>query len=581
MTMNVLPTPLRRTLVIATLAAATLAAPRDAAAQQADSLPRQSMTVERDFVPVERDADKLSRTPAVEPPQALHATAAYADWIAPAGGDTTLAPLPVGQVFDHDPFDDSRGYLRGDIGNYMNANLRAAYRILESAATRLAARAGWSSTRAEIEMNHPDASGATLPDWRNTETMGFGAVTLTRRREWLSWSAEAGYRTERHDLLNRRLIDAEDLGATFPRLKQKTDNLSASVAIDNHDRAQRIEYAASLTLEDNTWSRPDGSELLAQLRADVQWAVTPAHPGGIEAEATLLHYHFADRDGEDYDPLESGVQLSLMPYLHFDHKRWQARIGARADLISGPDNHFAIAPAVRATYDLRGRGQQFFADVTGGLRRVSQRLLMEKMPFYLPVHQYKTPWTIADVTLGYRHYASGSFGGELYVGAAYTLDALIPYATEDAAYGMTTWIGNEDDLSIRFGGKLTFTCSKYFAAEVAVTAYAHTEEAAASYEPTGKAEVSITSAPAQGLLFALTYSGLYARSAWLVGSGIHAAREISLGDYNSLALRGSWQCRQRLRLYAEIDNLLGEERDVWLGVPGQRLNAHIGASWQF
>lgn len=547
-----------------------------------DTILQQSMTIEREFVPIVRDADKMNRQPAIEQPKINKTNVSYADWYAATAGDTTLTRLPVGQVFDDEPFNLSRGYVEANIGNYWNTNIDAGYRIIENENTVFKVKGGYHLTSSELEMNRSDLFGEAFPDWKNTHASGFVALSLLRELEKYTWEANVSYNRAKYNLLNYNIFS---IGGTstgiLPKIKQTTGDFEASIEFDNHNRNNKIQYVARLELSDFTLDKPDGSELKARLYADFTTELFEQYTGGLIADITALNYSFTKQDGQTYKPLKNGIGITLSPYMFFDFDALQIRAGVQVDFISGPKNHFGIAPAVRATYDLFDQKQQLFADITGGLERQSFRTLMAEMPFYIPTHQYKNPWTIADATIGYRNYVSGNFRGEVFAGLKYTMDALVPYAMADDVYGMTTWIGNKNDLCAKFGGKVEYTYNKYMSASAKITAFSHTEEEAESHEPAYETEIKVSSNPIKELEVEIFYCGQYDRYAWFPGYENQEAYKINLKNFSNVGVKGNWKFDKNLQIYARIDNILCQKYDVWAGVPGQRLNFHIGGTWQF
>ncbi len=548
----------------------------------ADTALQQSMTIEREFVPIVRDADKINRQPAIEQPKVNKTSVSYANWYAATTGDNTLTRLPVGQVFDDEPFNRNRGYVEANIGNYWNTNIDAGYRIIENENTVFKVTGGYHLTSAELEMVQTDISGEQFPDWKNTHSSGYAAISLQRELEKCSWSADISYSRTKYNLLNYDLFSpAGTLDGILPKIKQTTGDFEASIAFDNHNRNSKIQHYTRLELSDFTLSQPDGSELKARLRTDISTELFDQYTGGLIADITALNYSFTDQDGETYKPLKSGVGITLSPYLFFDFDALQIRAGVRTDFISGPKNHFGIAPDVRATYDLSNHKQQLFADITGGLERKTFRTLMAEIPFYVPTCQYKNPWTIADVTLGYRNYVSGNLRGEIFAGFKYTMDDVIPYVMADEVYGMTTRLDNKNDFCTKVGGKVEYTYSKYLAASARLTAFGHSEKEAASHRPSFETEIRFTSTPIKELQAEIFYCGQYGRHAWIPGNEYYEARKINLKNFSDIGLKGNWKFDKNLQLYARIDNILCQKYDVWAGVPGQRINFHIGGTWQF
>jgi hypothetical protein len=145
--------------------------------------------------------------------------------------------------------------------------------------------------------------------------------------------------------------------------------------------------------------------------------------------------------------------------------------------------------------------------------------------------------------------------------------------------GVATTLGSVDDLQLKVGGAIEFTCSKYLSGTVEAVAYKHSKEEAASQKANVEAQVTLSSRPVKPLLVELKYEGLFDRKAWYLSTA--QMQQIDLENGNDLSLSGSWTFANRLAIHADLHNLLNEEQDVWLGVPAQGFHFQVGASWTF
>ena len=100
--------------------------------QQGQQELHKEITLEKDFVPVEKKATKKNTLPKVKRAAAPAATpVSYSDWTAPIDGPTTIPTMmPYGYHTMHN-FSDKRGYI--DLGGGMAANFvgSAGYRIID------------------------------------------------------------------------------------------------------------------------------------------------------------------------------------------------------------------------------------------------------------------------------------------------------------------------------------------------------------------------------------------------------------------------------------------------------------------
>jgi hypothetical protein len=544
---------------------------------------QQTMTLERDFAPIVRDADKLTAHPAIEEPVLTsRSSISYAAWQAQPSTATDLTRLAVGRVFDVHPFDTHRGYVDLRLGNYWNTDFHAGYRLIDTRRTLLSLSTAWHATTGDIASNHTDLSGEALPDWNSARLQGAGDLRLERHLERLNWSASVGFTGDRYHLLanglNRYLERDEPT--------QKTSDLRLAIQIDNQNGESDVTFESGLEGYRYTYDLPyEGTEWT--LRWHGTWSSeewwedhtvgTYVAIGSTIYDVEKFGYFEGIRSPQDV------YSATLKPFVAWEVERLHLHLGVRADLLTKQKNHVGLSPDVHLTYRL-GKGQTLFADATGGNEYQTVRHLMREMPFYLPLEQVRNPWTVCDAVAGYSNTVSGNFRAKVYVGARQTFDAVVAYAAEQIdvkrqPLGVATTLGSVDDLQLKVGGAIEFTCSKYLSGTVEAVAYKHSKEEAASQKANVEAQVTLSSRPVKPLLVELKYEGLFDRKAWYLSTA--QMQQIDLENGNDLSLSGSWTFANRLAIHADLHNLLNEEQDVWLGVPAQGFHFQVGASWTF
>jgi hypothetical protein len=591
----------------ATPAAQTVKATVTTPAETADSTLQQSMTLERDFAPIVRDADKMQSHPTVEQPTLQQRSLiSFADWTAQPESSTDLTRLKVGRVFDDEPFETNRGYVDFRIGNYWNTDLKAGYNLIDTEATELKLSTEWHATEQDIKSTRENALyGNRLGDWYQSYLSGAGALELTRRRERLDWHMGVGYKGVSHTLLGNNLRSSALAGnnghdANNSELRQKTSDVNFRLSFDNerHDADVKYEVGTETYLfsydipeenretQERFWANVSAPSPLEELRA------------GLKAEVELRQYNKSSWTVNDRDceALEEGVAVRLTPYVQWELDELHLDLGARADFLSDAKHHVGIAPEVHASYELPFKGQYLYADLTGGVESPSVRTLMYQMPFYLPIEEHLNPWTVTDATVGYSNKVCGSLRGRVFLGAAYTLDALVAYATDGLTVGrdtedneactvgnvgVTTTLGNVDDLQLKAGLELEWTASKYFYGTLGATIYDHSEACAASQRANKVVDVALRSHPVKQLEMELRYEGKFDRNAWYLNPTTAGTEKIEMENINDLSLSGSWAFTKDFSVRADIRNLLNEEQESWLGAPGQRFNFQVGLLWKF
>jgi hypothetical protein len=553
----------------------------------ADSTLLQSMTLERDFAPIVRDANKLQTQPTVEQPSLTQRhTVHFADWLATPSASTDLTRLPAGRVFDTDHVETHRGYLDFALGNYWNTDLSAGYYLLDTERTQLLVSTDWHATEHDIASLRRDNLGDRLADWNQSYLSGAGAIQFTRRLQKLDWHLDVRYTGVDHTLLDNDLSTYRS-----KELRQKTSDLNLRLAFDNVRQATDFRYEVEAETGIFSYDIPEENrEVQECLRLDLSKSLDEDLRGGLKAQVEARQYQHNrwTINGAPCEALEEGVALRLTPYVAWELGDLHLDLGARADFLSDAKHHVGIAPDVHVTYALPAAGQTLYAYVTGGVESPTVSALMRELPFYLPIEEHLNPWTLSDVTVGYSYAPTNAFTGRLYVGAAYTLDALVAYATDgltvgpnERAVGLTTTLGETNDLQLKAGAEVTWTASKYFSGEMGATLFHHSSARAASQRANVDAEVALRSHPVKALLLELKYEGRYDRAAWYLNPASDCVEKITMDDITDLSLSGRWAFTPNFSVHADLRNLLNEEQETWLGAPGQKFNIQVGLNWKF
>ena len=268
----------------------------------------QTLVVEREFAPVERDANKIERTPAAEQPIVTRSVVTYADWKANTAIDTLVTKLPVGQVFDDETFNTHRGYVDANLGNYWNTNIDAGYRVIEEEETTVLVNGGFRMSAADIASNHRDLQGVKLPDWKNRYYFGYADASLLRKLESMEVMAYLHYDYKNFSLSNVQLnTPYMHTGGSYQEEKyhweqsasnkqQKLGDFRAGVKLNNEKEEEaQVHYNAGIEVEDFTISLPDVTELRFQLYGDIATQIE-GYDCGLSTSVSGLNNSYTGRD---------------------------------------------------------------------------------------------------------------------------------------------------------------------------------------------------------------------------------------------------------------------------------------------
>ena len=132
-----------------------------ATAQQAakDSTLNREMLIEKEFIPILKDANKISKLPEVEQITVSKAPAIYSIATFTAVPEPEISPLSVGDINNAYPFSNKRGYANLSLGNYRSATFDVGYRILDTKTNILGVYYNLNVSRAKL--HYLDEEGKT------------------------------------------------------------------------------------------------------------------------------------------------------------------------------------------------------------------------------------------------------------------------------------------------------------------------------------------------------------------------------------------------------------------------------------
>jgi hypothetical protein len=144
--------PLQR-YIVGILGAALLLGAPSALQAQGEGLSRE-LTLEREYDPSVRDANKVNTLPAVKEPTVSKSPIDYAYLSLPANPPREIGRLSPGRYKTETGYDKHRGYLNVGLGNYWNINGDAGYHILSSEKDQLGVYLSHRSTNGNIKYLH-------------------------------------------------------------------------------------------------------------------------------------------------------------------------------------------------------------------------------------------------------------------------------------------------------------------------------------------------------------------------------------------------------------------------------------------
>ncbi len=573
-----------------------------------DSVIDRTVTVEREFQPTVKAADKLSTKPQVYQPVMDEATVTYSDFSSPLGIEKNVSTLGYASTAFNRPR-IRHGYIRGGVG-HTNTMLDFNYRVDdETLGIRNAKGKAVNEGYLDLHANHFGQWGR-----KTLEKSSLGLdYTYTFPATQLYFSASGGNEFFNHyyhhiDTTTNR-FDPDWRFST-----NSTDNQTFWTA-DAHIGVQNVPGADVLY---HVQTGYEGFFIPGTLAIQEHQVHTQAlFEWSKEAHSAGLH---ADVENRFYTTTKLAAKHSIHvePYYGYKGNRIRVHAGVNFDLGLGgykgrlnqsQTNAFGISPNVHFEADITKTWLTFFLDAVGGLRaesiheELSENRFLDIQNLYDVINNgCCAAYTPVDATAGFRFKPLPTLLFDVHAGYAIILDEHV-----------LGFDGNkfrhfeQDQQIVKVGGSLHYHFQDIFTMEIggdyfycpsrelvtdAGSALELTQDSAFTASPYGKPKWRIH-ARFDGRID--KHWSLYSDN-YLVGSravlmvsdqGTYVQKEAdrTLKPYFDLNVGVEYAYNDRLAFFGQLNNFLAWTADftplILYGTPSQGVNCLFGVSWNF
>jgi len=567
---------MKTTPIIILAAASSLAAQ---AQQLADTTITQSLTIERAYSPVFKEANKIDLQPEIEQVQVTHTKATFADAKSQSVRPDEITDMNVGQVIVT-PGATESGYLDATIGNYLNTDIKAGFHKGE-----FAVDATGFFTKGDLKTPFPqlltmeESASSSYADLSNPKCtwkslLGKGAITGSYE----------------HHLSNNNKIEAKAFvqggfadGTNFSlqtleRVNQETEEKSYDIYLQNEE-AQR-----------QHWGRFGmDAEYIAD-RYDVK----------------VGYEHVGIKFPDNYENV-IGVSGNLLAYRD---DQWMATAAVKSEIIFGKEgNHFTFKPEVELSYMPDALSwRRVYAKWGLGSRRESAYELMEKVPL-IYMNEYENCFDALDLTFGWEDSEMGWLKYGVSANMRYTkndvnalmtsnntyfeemLDAtsavVLADPNETAMNGTYALLVNEDCFSFDLEAHLDYEFNRYFGAKAQLLYHTENCKLNGFGNPNFVTNLHLLG-NVNKFKMDLSFEGAFKRDMSMLSIDPFEAHafevkvlEYDLDNIANLNFRLDYQHKKNLSFYAFANNLLNHKYQLWTAVPAQGINIHAGFNWKF
>ncbi|MDE6190001.1 MAG: hypothetical protein K2G47_00105 [Muribaculum sp.] len=557
----------------------------------ADDLTKE-ITVEKDIVVQEREAQKLSQLPVFNMPSIENKKLSWTDRAiaAPLTHDITrLAPAPYAASIEKSPY---RGYIDAGYFPSFELGVSAGYRIIDNDATRLGAWLQYDGSN--YKRNNREGDKLHIND--HTATIGAGlrhsiedagvlearlayslsafnfpnigsdgiSQTANTLQAGIGWSGAAGsfLYNAAVDYGFFNFTDGHDSGMGATRLKPLTEN-HANIAL-----------GGSYGFDDNNF-----------VGADVAMAFAGAtNTMKVVSTESLFSPEMRGNYNHGY--------VAVTPYYRHSGSSYSIKLGLQLYDTWGGDNGFRIAPDIRADWH---SGDKFaiYARFTGGNPSLNAMSSLFAVNHYInPSLAYGDSWQKWNVDAGF---IIGPFSGasiEAWGGTGKAKNLLMPtlYSNFDSLDGLYCAINYTN---LHYGVALNYQYR-----DIATLRIAY-EGAPQQYDK-GNAmwldraknvfDAKLTVTPIEALDLSLGYELRSGRATYEVSpAGLgHAqfsdnlyVQRVTLGNVSNLHFEAAYKITPAFSVGAQLDNLLNSKWDTFYGIPAKGISGLVGIGYKF
>ncbi|MGL4293267.1 MAG: hypothetical protein ACRCSQ_06820 [Bacteroidales bacterium] len=598
-----------------------------AVAQTKDSTLVREMTIEKEYNPIVRDADKITRMPEVEAPQANRTKVEYANPTLNGTSRQELQVLEVGDVNTGYPFSHKRGYLNLAGGNYLNLQGDLGFRFIDT-----------NKDVFGVEYKHASSKGDVKfveESWGKSKRKvndNFANLYYHHRFNNLLLKTNVSYDYEAFNFYGKNRSELDSVIARYPENAIRPDYLPF---VDQ--TLQRVDLNFGLhTLHKGEWDYkmnfgftafsqdfPDIKEKTISVLLGLAKQTGDKWAFGMDLDTRFLVYsgESVKNDWTTEFAYKNMGTVSIRPQMKYDNgSNLKADLGVRVDLAMGRSPYVGVAPDVRLNWEM-AEHWLLYADLTGGIAQYSLNDLTRENRYYCSYYQNKNSYNIADLKFGIRSNVLSGFWFDIYAQAGYTLNERFEQSrilqmnylleeqeglqagTEGFPAGtplvdriqwnnvVSAYTADAFSWTVGLKMKYQFSNKLKLNFKFEKNGWNVKDGAIASYKPGYEVDFGIRFKPVRKLDLDLNYQMLGDRKASVVETSLFKPIDLDntdtriqtykLKDINTLNLKANYAFNDMFNVNASLNNLLGRRQDVYYGMPELGFHFLIGAGLRF
>ena len=572
---------------IAIIIAGAALLPAHATAQNESGINRE-LTLEREYDPSLRDANKVNTLPKVTEPVVDKSAIDYAFLSLPTDPPREIGRIASGKYGANINYDKRRGYFNLGAGNYFNINGDAGYHILSSEKDLLNVFLSHRSTNGNVryigDFMKGQSSKAKIND-------NLAALRFLHKFSKAALKLNAGYG---YSLFNYYGMPGPSIYSNSQDFvdfdtKQIARRIAVETGVQSLDGISGRKAYADLGFRNISYkygldALAEGvAENIIEAKFGLSTPVGGSQSLGGDASFNYFHYLLP----ESHIALENFLVGRLMPFYMQEGDFWNLRLGVNILFHTGGAAKIFASPTVSIDINL-GAKTILYAKADGDIKANNILQIANENRYMNPYSRTIPSRTLIDAAIGLKSGVAPGFWFNLFGGYKYTADDyfFIPHRSWIGFGNLSETIALNSKL---MNGGLELKYALHHLFEITLKGvYNHwivdnprqdnsiyLNPPPAPYgRPRIEGNASLTVRPVSPLVFSLDYylaSGRVANEGW----------NEKMDDIHELGLSSSYSFNKTVGIYLNLNNILNREYEVIYGYPMQRFNFIAGFNLNF
>jgi hypothetical protein len=544
-------------------------------AQAQDKNPdlQRELTLEKEYNPNLRDANKINQLPEIKAPQAPQTRVEFSNYTLDCTIPPSIQPLGVVNYFPDFATSNKRGYFNLGVSSLLDVDGDAGYQILNSAEDRLNIFGSHRSSNSNVRYLQEEWKDSKQKMKINDNLLG---TDYTHAFAKARLNADAQYTYSGFNYYGHweRTPEIE--------YKDQVNNLFRSHAgitsVDNEEIAYQINLAYTLFKQQRGDFETFKGRTENRIMADVDLHAPFNATSGIGFGGYIKNYSY--NLSSDY------TTLSANPYLTFEGDTWDARLGATANAQVGGIKKFIVAPDIR----LNWRPVESFLvylSAEGGIKDNSNYDLYYENRYVNPAYRVYDSKSPLDGTLGINFTPVTNLNIGIFTGYKFVKDE--HFYLNPGTLLTPLYLNAE---IFKLGGSLRYAYRDMFDLSLQGTYYGWNITKPSNLQGNDLSNVVLEAwnkpvfagdvrmgfkIPEIPFRIDVAYHIETGRKAL---TGFWGSRE-KMKDIHDVNCKGTYTLNETVSVFVKANNLLFQKYDLWYGYPAQNFSIMLGINVKF